>query len=153
MPTLVRCKRNTKMKTAFQQFRNVTLVCLLILVQTGNAQSITERVEPPQTRASSFEVGTYMGENWTMNLMLAIHQSEGVTLRIRHVDNTVLYQQHLKKSRTVYHHKLNFENCKPGVYQVEISDSRQTIVRRVEVVDMPAIEAQRYITYGPQTNL
>ena len=135
------------------QLLNVLLVALLLSATTSNAQPTNAESRDSLTRANSFEVGTYMGGNRTINLMVAIHQPEGATILIRDADNAILHRQYLKKSRIVYHHKFNFEECKPGVYQVEISNGRQTVIRRVEVVDIPAIESQRYITYSSPTSL
>lgn len=141
------------MKTIAKHVMNVVLVSLLLLASVSKAQRITISSESGGEEVSSFEVGTYLGARMTVNLMLAVHQPGGATIRIKDADKVILYQLHLRKSSIVYQHKLNFEECKPGVYQVEISDGRQTVVRRVEVVEMPAIQAQRYITYGSQTSL
>ncbi|UFH52804.1 T9SS type A sorting domain-containing protein [Spirosoma sp. KNUC1025] len=139
------------MRTAIYKFRNVALVLLIMLGQVANAQTTDTNSGDPLTKEASFEVGSYMGDNWTINLMLAIRQPQGATVMIRDANKKVLYEQHLKKSPIVYHHKLRFEDCKSGIYYVEISDGKQTVVRRVEVVEMPSIETQRYITYGPQS--
>ncbi|MBD2754218.1 hypothetical protein [Spirosoma validum] len=141
------------MKTLAHQVMNVLLMGLLLSAPAVNAQSTTPESTDLQANTRSFEVGTYMGNNWTMNLMLAVHQPQGATITIRDANKEILLTRYLKKSPTVYHQKLKFDECKPGVYQVEISDGQQTIVRRVEVVTIPAIESQRYITYSLPTSL
>ena len=132
---------------------NVLLVSLLLVIKAPDSLATTA-AEPGDslTKASSFEVGMYMGANWTINLMLAVHQPQGATISIKDTGNTILYRQYLKKSSITYHHKFKFEGSQPGVYQIEISDGQKTVTRQVEVVDIPAIESQRYITYGPKTN-
>ena len=102
------------------------------------------------THENSFDVGMYLGENWKVNLRLAIRRPERITITVKDPGNTVLYRELLRKTTRRYWRKFDFKGSQPGVYQFEISDGCQTIVRQVEVVDMPAIESQRYITHGPQ---
>ena len=52
-----------------------------------------------------------------------------------------------------YRQKSNFEGSPSGVYQLETNDGQQTLVRRVEVVDIPAVDPQCYITYGLRTTV
>ena len=94
-----------------------------------------------------------MSPQWKINLRLASRQPGRVTITLKDANNTVLYREYLKRVSVSYWRKFNFEGSEPGVYQFEISDGQQTIVRRVEIINVPTVESQRYITYGPQTGL
>lgn len=100
-------------------------------------------------KTSSFEVGMFMDSNWTINLMLAVHQPKWVLVTLKNDKGVLLFRDYLKKMPARYRLKFRFNESDTGVYQFEISDDQQTIIRRVEVVYMPAVESQRYITYGP----
>ena len=95
----------------------------------------------------------YMGPQWKINLMLTVRRARRVRITLRHSNHSVLYQEYVKKSRGSYWRKFNFDESESGVYEFEISDGRTTVVRRVEVVTVPTVESQRYITYGPQISL
>lgn len=140
------------MKRTLRQFTNALLVGLVMISATGNAQSIDNGADSA-IGEKPFDVAAYMGANRTINLMLAVYRVKGVTLVLKDAHDTILYELYLKKSPKAYHHKLNFEGCRSGVYQLEISDGQQKVIRRIDVVDIPAIDSQRYVTFTSQTNL
>jgi hypothetical protein len=139
------------MKTIHNLLPIMFLTGLLMI----NTQTIVLADKPDSTGLAprSFEVGMFMGPKWDINLMLAIRRPERVTVTLRGTNNAVLHREYLKKTPTSYRFKFNFEEADPGVYQFEVSDGQHTIVRRVEIVSMPAVESQRYITYSPQLEL
>lgn len=140
----------TTMKTLAQQFRNALLVSLLTVASGINAQSIDTEPGDPVAKERSFDIGMYIGAQRKINLMLNVNRPERIIITMRDANNTVLYREYLKKGPAKYWRKFDFEGSESGVYEFEVRTGRQTIKRRVEVVDIPAIEPQRYITYGPQ---
>ena len=138
------------MKT-IQQIRNALLMSLLMTTSAIQAQVTT--TGESVTVSNSFAVNMYMGPKWKINLLLDFNRPERIIIRLRNAGNVVLYEEKLRRPPTSYWRKFDFEQSEPGQYQFEISDGRQTVVRRVDVVAIPTVEAQRYITYGPQTNL
>lgn len=141
------------MKTTAQLTMNALLLSLLLVASVTNAQSVKIEPEDSASKASAFEVGMFMESNWTINLMLAIHQPKRILVTLKNDKGVLLFRDYLKKIPANYRMKFKFNESDSGVYQFEISDDKQTIVRQVEVVYMPAVESQRYITYGPQVNL
>ncbi|MBD2703466.1 hypothetical protein IC229_22670 [Spirosoma sp. BT702] len=139
------------MKSLAHKLRNGLIMSLIWVSVVANAQSVNTETEAPVEK-QPFEVGTYMGTGLTINVMLAVHTPKGVTLKIKDANDTVLEVTHLRRAPKAYHQKISFEGSQPGVYRVEISDGRKTIVRQIDVVDIPAVESQRYITYSSQTN-
>ncbi|WP_093832385.1 hypothetical protein [Spirosoma endophyticum] len=137
------------MKTTTQHVMNVLLVSLLMAASVINAQAATLNPDDSTPKEHSFEVGMFMEAEWTVNLMLAIHQPKRIMITLRNEKGVVIYREYLKKSTTNYRRKFKFDKSEveSGVYQFEISDNQQTIVRRVEVVNIPTVESQRYITF------
>ena len=130
---------------------NALLLSLLLVAPVINAQSVNIEPEDATSKVSSFEVGMFMESNWTINLMLAVHQPKRILVTLKNDKGVLIFRDYLKKIPANYRMKFKFNESDAGVYQFKISDDRQTIVRQVEVVYMPAVESQRYITYGPQT--
>ena len=132
---------------------------LQILFLTGlfviNTQAMALADKPDSTGLvpRSFDVGIFMEANWKINLMLAFRRPERIVVTLRGTNNAILHREYLRKTAFSYRLKFNFEEAEPGEYQFEISDGQHTIVRRVEIVNMPAVESQRYITYSPQIDL
>ncbi|GAB3988914.1 hypothetical protein GCM10028807_12610 [Spirosoma daeguense] len=139
------------MKSVVKTVVNGLIISLILTGSVVRAQAVKPDLEALPER-QSFEVGTYMGANQTLNLMLFVLEPKGVTLTVRNTKNDIMHELYLKRSPRAYHQKLNFEGSKPGTYRLEISDGRKTVVRRIEVVDIPAIESQRYVTYSIQPN-
>jgi hypothetical protein len=129
-----------------RQVKLILSLYLIILSLIAKAQSADPEVAE-SLKEKPYEIGSYMGVNRTVNLMIMVHQATGITIKIKDADDTILHEQYMKKSLKVYHYKLNFENSQSGLYKLEISDGRKILTRRIEVVDVPATEAQRYITF------
>ncbi|QHV95316.1 hypothetical protein [Spirosoma endbachense] len=140
------------MKTVKHLFAQILSLSLIVLSIAGKAQS-TDQELTSWAKEKSFEIGTYMGENRTVNLMLMVRQTNGVTIRIKNADDEILHELSMKKSPRAYHYKLNFDGSRSGLYKLEITDGRKTLIRRIEVVDVPATEAQRYITFTSPSSL
>ena len=139
------------MKTIAQLIRNTLLMSLLLTTSDLRAQVTSISQDDSVKKQTSFEVGMFIEARGKLNLMLATHQPKRVSITLRDANKTVLYIIHLKKTPLTYRQKFDFEGSPSGIYQLEISDGQQTLIRQVEVVDMPAIDAQRYITYGLRT--
>lgn len=141
------------MKTTTRQITNGLILSILIGLSGVSAQAL--RTEPGDTSAYErpFDISMFMSPDWKLNLMLNVRRAGRVTITLKRADDTVLYQENIRKALTRYRRRFNFDGSEPGVYRFEISDGRKTIVRRVEVVNIPAVEPQRYMTYGPQIDL
>ncbi|GAB2547429.1 hypothetical protein [Spirosoma aerophilum] len=140
------------MKTLLHHSKQWLLLSLLFATTVATAQATDSQEDNSRLQARTFDVGMFMGADWTINLMLDVHEPKQVSVLLRNARNTVLHQVHLRRVPMKYRLKFKFGESEFGEYQLEISDGQQTIVRRVEVVKTPTIESQRYITYGPQTN-
>lgn len=138
------------MKTTARLIINALLVSLLLTATGSSAQAINAEPGDPVANETAFNVSLYMGPQWKLNLMMAISRPARITITIKNPANAVLYREIVRKGARRYWRKFNFEGSGPGAYVVEISDGRQTIARRVEIVDIPAVDSQRYIIYGPQ---
>ena len=140
------------MKTINNLLRITFLLGLLV-----TSPQLIASADKPDTagvdKASSLNVGLYMSPQWKINLRLTSRQPGRVIITLKDANNTVLYREYVNRVSIGYWRKFDFEGSEPGVYQFEISNSQQTIVRRVEIVNVPTVESQRYITYGPQTGL
>lgn len=137
-------KQQKIMKTIFQQVLMTLLLGLIVPV--SNAQ-ITASGEPDSDK-SAFEVSMFLGTQEKINLMLAVRKPKKVTIRLKDAKNTVLYQESLSKVPASHWRKFDFEGMKTGVYYLEISDGEQKAVRQIEVGALPAVQAQRFITYA-----
>ena len=140
------------MKSLNRQFTLMLSLFLLILSFVSKAQS-TDQEAATWVEEKPFELGAYMGANRTVNLLVMVRQANGVTIKIKDADNEILHELYMKKSPKVYHYKLNFEGSQSGLYKLEISDGRKTITRRIDVIDIPATEAQRFITFTTPSTL
>lgn len=138
------------MKPINSQLVLVSLYLLLISI-AGKAQS-ADTVGTTWIDDKPFELATYMSANRTVNLMVMVKQVTGVTLKVKNADDATLHELQMKKSPKAYHIRLNFDSSQSGAYKLEISDGRKTFIRQIDVVDLPATEAQRYITFmSPST--
>lgn len=135
------------MEPVIQQIRKALLMSLLTLASVTQAQ--TTEPGDPVANERSFDVGMYLGKQWKLNLRLATHRPARIMITLKDPHNGVLYRELLKKRKIKYWREFNFNGAAAGAYQFEISDGRNTIVRRVDVVDLPAVASQRYITYNP----
>ncbi|WP_461042809.1 hypothetical protein [Spirosoma harenae] len=134
------------MKSLKQQFTLLFSLFLLVIGIAVNAQTTDQKITR-EVASKPFEVGTYMGENRTVNVMVMVRQVAGITLKIKSADDELLQELYVKKSPRAYHYKLNFDGTQSGQYKLEISDGQKIEVRRIDVVDVPAVKAQRYITF------
>ena len=142
------------MKTSAQYLVNALILSLLLLAAVPiNAHAGISDPSDSGKEVKSFEVGMFMESNWTINLMMAIYQPKRVAVTLRNDKGEILFRQYLKKSSVNYRLKFKFDEAESGVYEFEISDDHETIVRQVTIVHMPAVDPQRYITFGPQRNL
>ncbi|RRB04653.1 hypothetical protein [Larkinella rosea] len=133
------------MKTIAQQV--LMILFLGFLIPVSNAQ-VTAASEPASDN-NAFEVSMFLGAQEKINLMLAVRQPKKVTIRLKDAKNTVLYQEDLSKTPASHWRKFDFEGMKTGVYYFEISAGQQVVVRQVEIGALPAVQAQRFITYAP----
>ncbi|GAB3640084.1 hypothetical protein [Spirosoma arcticum] len=137
------------MKTTAQLTVNALMVSLLLTTAMSGALAASAEPGDPVAKVTSFEVNTYLGPQWKLNLMMDISRPVRITIIIRNSDNTVLYREIVSRGSRGYWRRFDFEGSEPGVYVVEVSDGRQMITRRIEIVDIPAIDSQRYIVHIP----
>ncbi|GAB3321011.1 hypothetical protein GCM10027299_14910 [Larkinella ripae] len=128
-----------------------TLLVLLILSTSACHAKTTGETDSTAIQ-KPFDFLVYRGASRRVNVNLAIHQSKPVIVTLKNTRNAVMHRSYLKPSPNAYRLKFDFEDAPSGLYQLEISDGRQTTVRQIEVIDLPAIESQRYIVYNPQTS-
>ena len=136
------------MKTTTQQLMKSLLMSLLLVSPMIHAQARDSLTKEP-----AFGVSMYMDAQRKMDLRIDARQSRRIIIVLKDAKNTIIYRECLKRSQISYWRKFNFDESESGTYQFEISDDRQTIVRRIEVVDLPVVEPQRYIVYGTLTSL
>ena len=134
----------------------ITRITILLLISSVLASTIFVSAQTVGTVESipkerSFDVGMYMDARYRINLMLVVRRSNRVSIVVRDAQNDVLYEERVKRTTPGYWRKFSFDESKSGTYTFEISDGRQTIVRRIDVVDTPAVEPQRFVIYGPQS--
>ena len=136
------------MKKTAQSTINALVVSLLLI--TAMSHALVAGTEPgdPVAKETSFNVNTYLGPQWKLNLMMDISRPVRIMIIIRNSGNTVLYREIVSKGSRGYWRKFDFEGSEPGTYRLEISDGRQTVTRQIEIVDIPAIDSQRYIVHG-----
>lgn len=129
---------------------NTLLVSLLLAAPVSLAQAADAKPDGSEKRENYFDFCLYSGTSGKVNLNLAIRRSKRVTVTLRNAGNEVVNRNYLKRSPNSYRLKYNFAETKAGVYQFEISDGLYTLIREVEVVDLPPVEPKRYIVYDPQ---
>ncbi len=134
-----------------RQIKVIFSLGLTALWLTGQAQSFQQEPKPIDNQ-KPYEINTYMGANGIINLLIMVRQPTRVTLKITNADDEILHELHLKKSPKAYHCKVNFADSQAGQYKLEISDGRTRLTRQIEVVDVPATEAQRYLTFTSPVN-
>ncbi|GAB2576844.1 hypothetical protein [Spirosoma areae] len=136
------------MKTINNFLRVLFLIGLLFT--STELVALADKPDSAGVAQRSFEVGMYMSPQWKINLRVAIRRPERLVITVRNAKNIVLYREYVRRGSTGYWRKFDFEGSEPGVYQFEINDGQQSVVRRVEIVDIPTIDSQRYITYDQQ---
>lgn len=114
------------------------------------AQSIQLTETSP--KVSSFQLGAYVNNNKNLMVFLGSIESKRLSVTLKGPKETILYRTFIKGGSANYKQKFNFEEAQSGVYELEVSDGSQTVVRKVEVIDLPAVEPQRLITYGLQAS-
>jgi hypothetical protein len=137
------------MKKNAQSTINALVVSLLLTTAMSHALAASAEPGDPVAKETSFDVNTYLGPQWKLNLMMDISRPVRIMIIIRNPNNTVVYREIVSKGSRGYWRKFDFEGSEPGTYRLEISDGRQTVTRQIEIVDIPAIDSQRYIVHGP----
>lgn len=136
------------MKTNVRIVINALAVSLLLSATISSTLATNTEPGDPVAKETSFDVNTYLGPQWKLNLMMDISRPVRLTIIIRNSDNTVLYREIVSKGSRGYWRKFDFEGSEPGTYRLEVSDGRRTVTRQIEIVDIPAIDSQRYIVHG-----
>ena len=139
------------MKSKTRQLVNGLLVSLLFSSQTIQANTLVYQADPvPAVRP--FGVSMYIDAQKKINLFVSINRPGRVTITLKDPKHTVLFRESFKRAPDTFRQKFNFEEAKSGTYQLEVSDGKETIRQRIEVVDVAPIDSQRYITYGSQAH-
>jgi len=90
----------------------------------------------PQTPASatSFAVGVYPKQNTSkLNVMLENPGHKRLNLSLVNPDNQVVYQETLGRKTTKYWRRLDMAELPDGVYQLRISDGKETQTREINL--------------------
>lgn len=129
------------------QFVKTRVLILLLAIPLSNAWATDP--DNAVSKENSFDIGLYMGAHQKVKLNLAVRQKKPVSVTLKDAKNAVMYRRFLKKSPMAHHLSFDFAASESGVFQLEISDGQRTIVRRVEVVDLPATESNRFVVFNP----
>lgn len=139
----------TMKKTAFQ-FVSALLLSLILAAPASSTQ--IRDSDDQVVKEQSFDMLMYMGRQEQVNLNLLTHQSKQVIITLKDPQHSVVLRKYLRKSSVAYRLKFNFEGSRSGQYQFEVSDGQRTVVRQIEIVDLPAIESHRYLVYHHPAN-
>lgn len=133
------------MKTIKQQIVSALLIGLATSSFSLKAQSVQLTGSDPE--ASSVRVGSYVNAEKNLVVLLSSKDSKRLSITLKDPKQNIIYHADLKGSSTTYQQKFNFAEAPSGQYELEVSDGSQTVVQKVKVIDVPAVEAQRFITY------
>ncbi|GAB3925368.1 hypothetical protein [Larkinella terrae] len=134
-------------KSTTRKIARTVFISLILTILSVKAQASDDLV----ANGRAFDVSMFLDASKKVNLMLAIHRSR-IRVTLKNSRNDVIHQEFLGRSKNPYRRKFNFEESKSGVYLLEVSDGKQTYIRQVEIVDVPASASQRYIVYRSPTN-
>lgn len=101
---------------------SITLPVLAILLRAD-----------PQT-TESFAVGVYpKAHSSKLNVMVDNTRNKRLNLRLINPQNEIVYQEIVGKKRTKYRRYLDLGTLPDGVYQLQISDGQDTVVREISL--------------------
>ncbi len=82
----------------------------------------------------SFAVGVYpKAHSSKLSVMVDNGQHRRLNLRLINPQNEVLYQEIVGKKQTKYRRNLDLGTLPDGVYQLQISDGQDTVVREISL--------------------
>lgn len=137
------------MKRTVNNMIKSLLLSLLTATLTFGGQNLKTEGETPtgkEDAGASFVINTYLSTNWKLNLVVQSRQPKRVTVILRGPQNQLLHREFLGRRQNKYWRKFDFEGSEPGVYHFEISDGAKKITRDIEIVDIPRVNEQRYLT-------
>ena len=89
---------------------------------------------PTSDPKPSFEVGVYPKQHTAkLNVMVENHEQKRLNLRLISPKNEVVYQETVGRKTAKYSRKLDLGQLPDGVYQLQVSDGQETVVREVNV--------------------
>jgi hypothetical protein len=84
----------------------------------------------PQTTTESFAVGVYPKAHVSkLSVMVDNARHQRLSLRLINPRNEVLYQETVGRKLAKYGRNLDLTNLPDGVYQIQVSDGHDTVVR------------------------
>lgn len=107
------------------------------------------QVHTNDTPSVSFEVGVYpVQRSSKLHVAVAKHHHKRLNLRLVNPKNEVLYQETVGKHQAKYQRKLDLSTLPDGVYQLQITDGQDTVVREVNLsTSKPEpVQAERFVS-------
>lgn len=137
------------MKRTVNNLIKIVLMSLLTVTTTLGGPNLQARGKTPTAKEDtevSFVINTFLSSNWKLNLIVQSQRPKRMTVLLRGPQNQLLHREFLGRRLYKYWRKFDFEGSEPGVYSLEISDGNKKITRHIEIVDVPRVAEQRYLT-------
>jgi len=107
------------------------------------------QVHTSDTPSASFEVGIYPVQHSSkLHVAVAKHHQKRLNLRLVNPKNEVVYQETVGKHQSKYQRKLDLSTLPDGVYQLQITDGQDTVVREVSLgTSKPEpVQSERFVS-------
>jgi hypothetical protein len=107
------------------------------------------QVHTNDTPSASFEVGVYpVQRSSKLHVAVAKHHQKRLNLRLVNPKNEVLYQETVGKHQAKYQRKLDLSTLPDGVYQLQITDGQDTVVREVSLgtTKPEPVQSERFVS-------
>lgn len=107
------------------------------------------QVHTNDTPSASFEVGVYpIQHSSKLAVAVAKYHQKRLSLRLVNPKNEVLYQETLGKNQSKYSRKLDLSTLPDGLYQLQITDGQDTVVREVNLsTSKPEpVQSERFVS-------
>lgn len=113
----------------------VLAACGLIQLNVSAlALPVESKKECKNNSCENFRVGMYRVNNTlTMSVLLEKSKGDKVTISLRNGDGKVIHEQLVGKSAQKFGVKLNFSEVPDGRYTLEVSDSHESIVKKIDL--------------------
>lgn len=110
-----------------------TLAIVFIASATTFA-SVVEDDKKTVKQPTSFDIGMYNIKNTSkIRLMLAKAKGDVITVKLLNEKGDVLHKEAVRKNSTLYKTNFELDGLEDGIYQFEIENSNEKIVREVTV--------------------
>ncbi|MCY7352869.1 MAG: hypothetical protein LH606_19790 [Cytophagaceae bacterium] len=107
---------------------NPFLTSLVAPLLAGLLHLPTSDSQPP------FEVGVYPKHHTAkLNVMVENHEQKRLNLRLINPKNEIMYQETVSRKTAKYWRKLDLGQLPDGIYQLQVSNGQETVVREINV--------------------